>query len=102
MNHNKAEQKNWCQRRGRYLCQTDCRASLQLRTAPIGRAEVIDSRDDSQKQYIPDLEQDRKSVMKGKSVDLGGRRIIKIKNKRDIRGGKQKKITMTRVINAMQ
>ena len=35
------------------------------------------------KEIIIQLERDRKSVVQGKSVDLGGRRIIKKKKERD-------------------
>ena len=48
--------------------------------ATYGKIEEFDRESDSWEPYI---ERDRKSVVQGKSVDLGGRRIIKKKKSKD-------------------
>src|SRR5256885_16967716 len=71
------------------VCSSDLEDTRRLAEAEIQAAVTLDPASAVYRTMLAelyfDLKLDRKSVVKGKSVDLGGRRIIKKKKKRKLR-----------------
>ena len=66
-------------------------SALQISAQEVNKKDKTDNATKTIKTPNSTQATDRKSVVQGKSVDLGGRRIIKKKKKKDKRKKKQKK-----------